>query len=223
MWFPNNFNPLKKNEIGGAETLNPMLAWIKNFASIDDFIEINPNQKGSIDISLNAEALKAWLSQIMKISGEAINSHFKCVVNNNSSVSVTAGYVGWDRYITQIGAQSFNALINGNCLYVKMTAPTTGAITYGTTPTKVIDLGDESNDVPPSVNLPIAYTIRNGADWEIEYAHVGDFFYPNLPYIFVFGFELDELQSLDHNGNGEMMWTTYGECEPQSSSSAEEV
>lgn len=223
MWFPNNFNPLKKNEIGGAETLNPMLAWIKNFASIDDFIELNPNQKGSIDISLNAEALKAWLSQIMKLTGESINSHFRCTVSNNTSVNVTQGLIGWDEHITQIAGQSFNVLTEGHCIYLKMTAPTTGAITYGVAPTKVIDLGDDSSDVPPSVNLPIAYTSRNGSDWEITYAHVGDFFFPNLPYIFVIGFDPTHPQSLDHAADGRMQWTTYGECEPQSSSSEEEV
>ena len=211
MWFPSAYNPMGKNQIAGAETMNPVLAWIKYFASVDDFIELNPNRKGSIDISLNAEALKAWLSQTMKTSGETFDFHFKCTVNSNNSITVGGGSVLWGNIIATVAGTTVSGLVNGNVIYAKMTASNTGTIQYGSLPSSIIDLGDSNTN--PFVNLPIAYTRRSGGEWYVEYSHIGDFIFPTLPYIWLAGFAKSEWQSLDHHTDGTLKWTTYGQCE----------
>lgn len=200
-----NITQLKDNQIAGAATINPIVDFINGIrTSSGDYIDLNPNENGSLNIDLNIEALLALTAN------ESLNRGFRVTVTEGA-LSCTAGNVYFaDRCIAVPALASPVTCAAGYMLYARLTG-SVGELVYGAAVTRTLQ--PASGGDPDRVTLPICTTTQTGGEWQIQYSHMGDFVFVNTPYFWISNYNSGAAQSLDHSSGGGLVWTTYAECE----------
>lgn len=206
----NNFEPLKENEIAGAQTINPMQRYMLGIHSLSEFLDVNPDGQGSISFDLNFEALAGSIIGMLGDNG-GINFDFKCSVSSNNVLTVSGGkvFLPFDVCTVSSTSTSLSSGDSGKMVYVRLTSKTTGSIVLSSSVTHTIQTGNQEY----RVTLPVA-TITYNNGWKVQYHHIGAFSLTQTPYCYIDGYSKGSAQSLDHQANtDDQKWNTYGECE----------
>ena len=202
MFLGKQFKYLKENEIAGADTINPIVDYLRGIRSLSNFIVLNPNGNKSMSIDLDIESLKDALD--VTVNENELLHTFKATVNgNNYSISGGTVYFGREAYSVS-GRASTSAETSW---YVQI--PKTGSITWnqGT----VSNLLNASNQ---TVNLPILQAYKQSGDWKFRYYHIGNWAFQELPYFWLSNFDKTKQQFLSHNANSdELYWQDITDCE----------
>jgi hypothetical protein len=201
MYLPKQFNFLKENEIAGADTINPIIQWLRGIRSASDFIEINPNGNNSMSIDLDLISLRRALD--IKDTDTILNHTFKAT-ETSSGFSITGGTVffGIDKAFAVSGR---NGDGEGN-YYIQCTS-SGGSIQKGT-------VGNVLNPNNQTVNLPLLQATYNNNEWNFKYYHVGNFAFLEYPDFWISGYDKTKPQFLAHNANSDgLVWIDATDCE----------
>ena len=210
MWNPKRFKYLAENEIAGAETMNPIVEFIRGIRSTDDYIMLNPNPLNSMDINLDMDALREWALNALPFN-TSLEHTFKASVSDNGRLSCTGGNVWFPDDMASISALSSTSCHNNYMVYIRLTSKTQGTLVYDNGITHTLMTGN--NDY--RVCLPVCYTWKDSNDvWHIRYYHIGDYSFTQLPYFWEQNYDKTKAQILGHNANSNgVRWLDTGTCE----------
>jgi len=202
MFLGKQFKYLKENEIAGADTINPIVDWLRGIRSLSNFIVLNPNGNRSMSIDLDIESLKDALD--VTITGNEMLHTFKATENGNS-YTISGGTV-------HFGLQSYS--VSGK---TSTSAETSWYIQIPKTGSPSWQSGTVSDILNPSsqtVNLPILQAYKDSGEWKFRYYHVGDFFFNELPYFWISGYNKVNEQILGHSANTDaLIWQDVSNCD----------
>ena len=203
MFLGKQFKYLKDNEIAGADTLNPIIDYLRGIRSISDFIVLNPNANKSMSIDLDLKALKDALD--VTVEASELQHTFKATITSGNNYTISGGtvYFGHDKAFS---VNSSSGSGTGN-YYIRCTS--SGASIQSGTVSNVLDTSNQY------VNLPLfqAYNDSNN-DLKFRYYHIGNWAFPEYPYFWISGYDKTKQQFLSHNANSDgMVWLDATECE----------
>ena len=208
MFAPKRYKYLADNEIAGAETINPIIDFVRGIRSTDDFIELNPNGIDSMDIDVNRGAILEWLKTAYPHT--SINHTFKATINDTNKISCTSGKVYFPSNSVSISALGNTTCVSGNMVYIRLNSKTSGSLEYGSI-SHTIQPASGSN--PNRVCLPICTTYRSNNVWYVQYYHIGDYAFTQYPYFWVDGYDRTKPQALMHYEDEDFYrWVDYGDC-----------
>lgn len=190
MSFEKQLPFLREGELLGPEYWNILVRFLRRIKSRSPRLVINERPGGGIYIDL-ADADQA-ASDVMSIS-------FKGTISG-SNVVIAAGSVRLPDATLSVSSATVSAS-GSRCVYVRVTRNAASIQSAGSFP-ELIDRYNLRLNIPLGVCSSGTYTHR----------HVGDIIIPNMPFFWINGFTANAAQSLDHDINGDLIWTTYGEC-----------
>lgn len=181
---------LREGELPGPSYWNSVIRFLRRIKSRSPRLVINERPGGGIYIDL-ADADQA-ASDVMSIS-------FKGTISG-SNVVIAAGSVRLPDATLSVSSATVSAS-GSRCVYVRVTRSAASIQSAGSFP-ELIDRYNQRLNIPLGICSSGTYTHR----------HVGDIIIPNMPFFWINGFTANAAQSLDHDINGDLIWTTYGEC-----------
>ena len=193
---------LNDDNIAGNGAMNPVIKWIRNMATISEFLTISPNGGGSVDLDFDFAGVCARILKLVEKSyGE-----FRASISGKDRLTVQGGtiYMGKD-YVFSLGSYSRNlgAGDDGKVLCANVTARGSVSWSWGSAPSALVtDTG---------VSLPVAKAVKSGNSWQAWQLHLGSFCFAIPPQCFIAGYDTTKTQSLDHV-SGTLTWTTYKKC-----------
>lgn len=201
MYLPKIFKYLKENEIAGAETINPMVDFLRGIRSTSDFIELNPNSNGSMNIGLDVDSLANYLRQDVDV--EELQHTFKATITSGSSYTVSGGTAYFGHNIARTAnSKSFSGT---GSVYLEVTSSSAE-----------LKSGTVSNVLNPNnqtVNLPILQAYSDDG-LKFRYYHIGNWAFTDVPYFWISGYDKTKAQVLSHSANADgMIWIDIAPCE----------
>lgn len=190
MSFEKQLPFLCEGELLGPEYWNSLVRVLRRIKSRSPRLVINERPGGGIYIDLDDADQAA--SDVMSIS-------FKGTISG-SNVVIAAGSVRLPDATLSVSSATVSAS-GSRCVYVRVTRSAASIQSAGSFP-ELIDRYNQRLNIPLGVCSSGSYTHR----------HVGDIIIPAMPYFWINGFTPNAAQSLDHDINGDLIWTTYGEC-----------
>lgn len=202
MYLPKRFTYLKEDEIAGAETINPIIDFLRGIRSASDFIEINPNGNNSMSIDLDLKTLRRALD--IKDTDTILEHNFHATGVSDTSYTISAGkvFVGCDNSISI----SSHTVSGTGSVYLQLTQNSNPSWQTGI-PSKLF------NPTNQSINLPLLNAYRDDGEWHFHYYHIGDFIVEK-PYFWVSNYDKTKQQFLSHNANtDDVYWQDVTDCE----------
>lgn len=207
-------NAIEDNQVAGAGTINPMVRFINGIrTTTPDFIEINPNPLGSINIDFNNNPEEG-------VAGIDVD-FFKCEIEG-SSVKCSSGLVFYPTSTISINEKGLSTCHSDYGVYVSLTRndtsnPPTGSLQYGQPSEWSRTIwppdGQDHSMSQWRVVLPICKTVYVNSAWQVKYFHYGAFHILHEPFFWLENFQYGLNQSLDHKAsNGQLYWRNYGLC-----------
>ena len=181
---------LREGELPGPSYWNSVIRFLRRIKSRSPRLVINERPGGGIYIDL-ADADQA--------ASEMMNISFKGTISG-SNVVIAAGSVRLPDVTLSVSSATVSAS-GSRCVYVRVTRSAASIQSAGSFP-ELIDRYNQRLNIPLGICSSGTYTHR----------HVGDIIIPNMPFFWINGFTANAAQSLDHDINGDLIWTTYGEC-----------
>lgn len=181
---------LREGELPGPTYWNSVIRFLRRIKSRSPRLLINERPGGGIYIDL-ADADQA--------ASETMNISFKGTISG-SNVVIAAGSVRLPDATLSVSSATVSAS-GSRCVYVRVTRSAASIQSAGSFP-ELIDRYNQRLNIPLGICSSGTYTHR----------HVGDIIIPNMPFFWINGFTANAAQSLDHDINGDLIWTTYGEC-----------
>lgn len=199
MLLNEHLQELADNELAGANTINPIIAFLRNIRSLTPLIDINPNASGGMDVDFDQEAIEAYIHDIKGMS------HSFTASISGTVVAISGGNV-WlaDRRLSCPSA-SFPL---GADIYVRCTSSSASLSSGSVAQTYDID--------NQTVNLPLLSTSTDAdGNIAIQYRHLGDFILPT-PFFWLPGYDptAAEGQVMTHKA-GALTWITMATCETE--------
>ena len=196
-------DPLKKHDIAGRQTVNPIIDWIQNFGTLSDFLYLTPNREGSMSIDLDFVGLAGRILAMV----EHLQAEFRGSIAGEK-IKVTGGHVYFpDRtYSLADYTKNLGVFDNGKSLMIVINS-TGAAYNWGELPTALVDLQ------AGSMTLPLVKAESSGGQWRVIHHHVGAFVFTIPPAPLISGWSASEPQTLDHPANGSFTWVSYGDCQ----------
>lgn len=212
MFNPKRFKYLEENQIAGAETMNPIIDFLRGIRSTTDVIEISPNGLGGMDIGVNSDALRSLASS--SSGGAQGDDHtFKVTVGVTGTqpyIEVSDGWVWLPSGRVHVTAMESTKCEDGYMAYVRLTSPTTGTLVYGDGITHVLQTGGAGY----RVTLPICTTEEDDGTWTMTVHHKGDFLLADVPYFWRTGYDKTKTQMMVHYaGTDGYEWVDTGVCQ----------
>ena len=201
MYLPKIFKYLKENEIAGAETINPIVDFLRGIRSTSDFIELNPNSNGSMNIGLDVDSLANYLKQDVDV--EELQHTFKATITSGSNFTVSGGtvYFGHNMALTA-SSRSFSGT---GGVYLEVTR-SSATLQSGTVST-VLDTANQK------VNLPILQAYSDDG-LKFRYYHIGNWAFTDVPYFWITGYDKTKEQILTHSANTDgLLWQDVAPCD----------
>ena len=194
--------PFGDRVVAGDQTINPMLAWMRNLDCVSEFLMTSVTGNGSISIDLDFPLLAGKiLSMVAKSYGE-----FRATINGKDTLSVAAGHVLMPDQTYSLGSytKSLSAGDAGDILSVTVTSQ--GSASWGWS--SGFPAGCVSGQ---SLVLPVAQPYKDGTAWRVRQLHGGTFVLAFPPASFISGYDATKTQSLDHV-SGTLTWRSYKKC-----------
>jgi hypothetical protein len=204
---------LKENEVAGHITTNAIIDFILGMRPVSEFLFINPNGRGSVNIDLDFESLLGQILQAVDAMFGGVGEDFKMTVTNNG-VSVAGGRVFWTDSYADIQGASFGWSTTDDIIYIKLTSLTSGTLEQGNVTHTVRTTNNEM-----AVTLPLAKMVKDSNNnWSLHYFHRGSYVFVDEPYFLKPNWQKSKAQTLDHraNENG-YRWVSYTDCDASSS------
>lgn len=202
MFLGKQFKYLNENEIAGAETINPMVSFLRGIRSDGVYIILNPNANGSMSIDLDLESLRDALD--LTVTGDELQHTFKATATGSSSFTVSGGTVYFGEQSRSVSGSG--TLTGTTGVYIELTS---SAVTW--------KRGTVSNIFDPSsqkVNLPICLPYTDDGELKFRYYHVGNFFFNELPIFWISGYNKANEQILTHSANSDsLLWQDVAPCD----------
>lgn len=201
MFLGKQFKYLKENEVAGADTLNPIIDYLRGIRSISDFIVLNPNANKSMSIDLDIESLKDALD--VTVEASELQHTFKATITSESSYTISGGtvYFGHDKAFSVSSSSGSGT----GSYYIRCTS--SGASIQSGTVSNVLDTSNQY------VNLPL-FQAYNDDGIKFRYYHIGNWAFPDVPYFWISGYDKTKQQFLSHNANADgMIWIDATDCE----------
>lgn len=190
MSFEKQLPFLCEGELPGPEYWNSLVRFLRRIKSRSPRLVINERPGGGFYIDLD-DADQA--------ASETMNISFKGTTSG-SNVVIAAGSVRLPDVTLAVSSATVSAS-GSRCVYVRVTRSAASIQSAGSFP-ELIDRYNQRLNIPLGVCSSGTYSHR----------HVGDIIIPTMPYFWINGFAANAAQSLDHDINGDLIWTTYGEC-----------
>lgn len=194
--------PLSQGEIAGPATINPLIAAVNGMHSISEHLSVGTDQAGGIELRLDIASILNIIQQAIS-GGEILNFSFKATVSNGT-LTIAGGSVRLPDSSISVSSLSRSAT-NGFCAWVQIVSTSSASIQTGSSFPAVLDTSNKY------VNVPLG--TWNGTLW--LHRHLGDIVLPMMPYFWIPGYSASDIQSLDHDATGALVWTTYGPCEEE--------
>lgn len=201
MYLPKIFKYLNDNEIAGAETINPIVDFLRGIRSTSDFIELNPNSNGSMNIGLDVDSLANYLRQDVDV--EELQHTFKATITSGSSYTISGGtvYFGHDKAFSVSSSSGSGT----GSYYVQCTS--SGASIQSGTVSHVL------NPTNQTVNLPL-FQAYNDDGIKFRYYHIGNWAFTDVPYFWIAGYDKTKEQILTHSANTDgLLWQDVAPCD----------
>ena len=196
--------PLQQGEVAGPQTINPLLAAINGMHSISEHLTVGTDEAGAIELQLDVASILNIIQQT--ITGrETLNFSFKATVSNGT-LTIAGGSVRLPNSSISVSGISHTAT-SDLCAWVQIVSTSSASIQTGSSFPAVLDTYNKY------VNIPLGSW--NGSFW--LHRHLGDIVLPQMPYFWISGFSASDVQSLDHDATGALVWTTYGDCNEEES------
>lgn len=194
--------PLQQGEVAGPNTINPLLAAVNGMHSISEYLAVGTDEAGAIELRLDVVSLLNIIQQTIT-GGETLGFSFKATVADGM-LTIAGGSVRLPNSVISVSSLSRSAT-NGLCAWVQIVSTSSASIETGTSFPAVLDTTHKY------VNIPLG--TWNGTLW--LHRHLGDIVLPMMPYFWIPGYSASDIQSLDHDATGALVWTTYGPCEEE--------
>lgn len=208
MFAPKRYKYLGEKEIAGAETINPIVDFLRGIRSTDEFIELNPNGINSMDIDFDRGALLEWLKTAYPHT--SIDHTFKAQITNTNKIYCSGGHVYFPNNSVNISSMGNTSCVSGNIVYIRLSSKTSGSLEYGSISHTV---QPASGNNPDRVCLPVCGTYKSNNIWYIQYFHLGDYSFVDYPYFWVQGYDKTKPQALMHYEDETFTrWVDYGDC-----------
>lgn len=211
---------LEDGQIAGPRTINPIVDYILGYQSTSDFLNINPNGRGSVEFDLDFEGMaKAILAMVagMMQDGAALDFDFRVSVEEGV-LSVQGGTVYLPDNSVAISALTHNLdpqEDSGKMIYVRLTGATAGSLQFGGAVTHTLQTGDGNF----RATLPVATLSYSGGAWQVRYRHLGAFVLAHTPYFWIPGYGRGRAQALMHRADEDgLRWVDYATCDDESAS-----
>jgi len=209
-----DIEPLRENEVAGAKTINPLVRFVLGIQAPSDYLSINPNGRGSINIELDSGSLAKWI--LSMVNSESLKFDFKCTIggNNGRSLSVAGGKVYFPDDVASISSMShtLSSSDSGKMIYVRLTSKTLGTLVLDNAVTHTLMTGNDDY----RVCLPIATITYSSGQYGIRYQHIGSFAFESLPYFWKDGYSKSDYQFLVHrDGENEERWESANDCDEE--------
>lgn len=194
--------PLQQGEVAGPNTINPLLAAVNGMHSISEYLDVGTDEAGAIELRLDVVSLLNIIQQTIT-GGETLGFSFKATVADGM-LTIAGGSVRLPNSVISVSSLSRSAT-NGLCAWVQIVSTSSASIQTGSSFPAVLDTSNKY------VNVPLG--TWNGDFW--LHRHLGDIVLPMMPYFWIPGYSASDMQSLDHDATGALVWTTYGPCEEE--------
>lgn len=194
--------PLQQGEVAGPNTINPLLAAVNGMHSISEHLAVGTDEAGAIELRLDVASLLNIIQQTIT-GGETLGFSFKATVADDM-LTIAGGSVRLPNSVISVSSLSRSAT-NGLCAWVQIVSTSSASIQTGSSFPAVLDTSNKY------VNIPLG--TWNGTLW--LHRHMGDIVLPMMPYFWIPGYSASDIQSLDHDATGALVWTTYGPCEEE--------
>lgn len=194
--------PLSQGEIAGPATINPLIAAVNGMHSISEHLSVGTDEAGAIELRLDVVSILNIIQQSIS-GGEILNFSFKATVADGM-LTIAGGSVRLPNSVISVSSLSRSAT-SGLHAWVQITSTSSASIQTGSSFSAVLDAANGY------VNIPIGSF--DGSVW--TYRHLGDVILPAMPYFWIPGYSASDIQSLDHDATGALVWTTYGPCEEE--------
>lgn len=181
---------LKGRELPGPLYWNRLMWFLRRIMSRNPRLILNERPGGGIYIDL-ADADQA--------ASAAMDISFKGTVSSGNVV-IAAGSVRLPDVTLAVSSATISAS-GTKCIFVRVTHGAASIQSDSSFP-QLVDKYNQRLNIPLGVCSSGTYTHR----------HVGDIIIPNMPYFWISDFTANAAQSLDHDINGDLIWTTYGDC-----------
>lgn len=186
---------LRDGELPGPRYWNNLIRFLRRIVSRSSRLVINERPGGGFYLDL-ADADQA--------ASETLAISFKGTISGGN-VNIAGGSVRLPDTVLSVSAASVSAS-GSRCVYVRVTHSAASIQSASSFP-ELVDRYNQRLNIPLGVCSSGSYTHR----------HVGDIIIPNMPYFWISGFVSNVAQSLDHDISGDLIWTTYGECDTEES------
>ena len=209
VWNPKKYTFLAENEIAGADTINPIVRFIRGIRSTDDYLMLNPNQFDSMDLSLDMDALRDWALNALPFASASEHT-FRATMTDDNHFSVTGGNVWFPEDMASISSMGTHQCHSNKMVYIRLTSKTHGTLVYDDPITHTLMTGNDDY----RMCLPVCYTWQDSRNvWHIRYYHIGDYSFTQLPYFWKDGYSKSDYQFLVHrDGQNEERWISAGDC-----------
>jgi hypothetical protein len=181
---------LRPGELPGPKYWNSVIRFLRRIASRSSRLVLNERPGGGFYLDL-ADADQA--------ASAAMDISFKGTVSSGNVV-ISAGSVRLPDATLSVSSSTISAS-GTKCIFVRVTHGAASIQSDSSFP-QLVDKYNQRLNIPLGVCSSGTYTHR----------HVGDIIIPNMPYFWISNFTANAAQSLDHDINGDLIWTTYGDC-----------
>ena len=195
---------LNDDNIAGNGAMNPVIKWIRNMATISEFLTISPNGGGSVDLDFDFAGVCARILRLVEKSyGE-----FKARIIGKDNLEIAAGtiYVGDKKFSIPAYSRKLGAGDSGDCMKVTIANNGGGwsaSASWGVMPPMAV--------TDTTLVIPICKAVKSGNTWQAWQCQLGSVVIPFPPPCMIDGYDTAEAQSLDHV-QGTLQWTTYRKC-----------
>lgn len=201
MYLPRKFKYLNENEIAGADTINPIVEFLRHIRTTDDFVDFNPNEGGGINLDVDRVAILEWIKKVYPHPTDDFS--FK-VTFNGTNFTCSGGKVYFPHTTLSVGNFT-NPINGGGGLYLQIGNKASSISISRGTPSNMLD-----NSY--NMQLPIADIYESKNEWKVKYYHMGDFFFSWVPAEWIEYYSKQDVQFLGHAQNGDVVWVTSTEC-----------
>jgi len=205
-----NLDTLQANQLPGAALWNALIRYLRGSKSVNELLLLNPAEDGD---GVNYEVSEAGIKRLAKI---ASNSYFQAELEKKGTATkLTIGEGLFVCPATVIEtAEVEDITLTGDLVRTYLHVTKSGA-NY-THEIRVAQDGVIPNIYDPdgvSINIRLGECFKDNGEWDYRYATYGAVLLPTTPYMWLPNYSKTARQSLDHDTSGNMVWTTYGECE----------
>lgn len=205
-----NLDTLQANQLPGADVWNTLIRYIRGSGSANELLVINPAADGD---GVSYEVSKAGIERLAKSVG---NSYFRMSLETEGSTTkLTIGeglFLSPSVVLATTGAEDIT--LTGDYVRTYLHVTKTGVsytyairVSYNGTMPSIYDADGAS------INIGLGECYKDKGEWDYRYTTYGAVLLPYTPYIWIPGYSKTDRQSLDHDTGGNLVWTTYGECE----------